>query len=133
MRRWRCRAIAKWSGGELVARCVARVVCLCVPVRAGETPSAPLRTTDEPRLLCSAVKYVTPRTKIRAFRSVFAPQKNTAKIRQKYVPRRMATVFPMPKRTRAQRDHRRGTSDEVVCVLAQALGFARERGRLRPC
>ena len=58
------------------------------------------------------------------FRSVFTPQKNTAKIRRrKYVPRRMATVvLPMPKRTRAQRD-RRGTSGKVVCVLAHAFGF----------
>ena len=40
----------------------------------------------------------------------------------------------MPKRTRAQRD-RRGTSDEVVCVLAHAFGFesAGDYGRaMRP-
>ena len=39
----------------------------------------------------SAVEYVTPHTKIRVFRSVFTHQKNTAKIRQKYVPRNTAT------------------------------------------
>ena len=71
----------------------------------------------------------------RVFRSVFTHQRNRAKIRRKYVPQNTAMSHSrgsprvvcehaqvMPKRTRAQRD-RRGTSDEVVRVLAHAFGF----------
>ena len=80
----------------------------------------------------AVVKYVPHRTKISAFRSVLTSQKNTAKIRRKYVPQNTATYgqdgWPWcsscpnePGRSKTGGGRR--TRYEVVCVLAHAFGF----------
>ena len=79
----------------------------------------------------SAVKYVTPHTKIRAFRSVFTHQK----IRRKYGentylgmplrrPRRMATVFPSCHAERSETGGGGRRTRSCVCLRTRSASRA---------